>query len=181
MEHFPLMTAFKTSFVWCPSRCTHVSFSSWCSLAWWKLYLSGLRGWWCSAPTAGPPGALIKVKEAKLICMADGARTTLHDALSVKLEKPETIERERELNKILHTVVHRACSNFHPLNTHPVSLQIMHFFCWHCMEDSWVERRGWKTRRMRLDRQCRRDGLVIVRWRRDRCVFWIGRARGDQQ
>lgn len=34
------------------------------------------------APTASPLGALIKVKEAGLICMADGAHTTLHGALS---------------------------------------------------------------------------------------------------
>lgn len=44
----------------------------------------GMRGCGCSccrcrqAPTAHPLSALIKVKEAGLICMADGAHSTLY-------------------------------------------------------------------------------------------------------
>lgn len=99
LEHFPIMIAFKISSVlWATVYPCHFPPGV---LRLDERYLCGMKGWCCSAPTASPLGALIKVKEAGLICMADRGPYLLYIVLyrgagEAWLREPEMIERQRE-------------------------------------------------------------------------------------
>lgn len=105
--------------------------------------LFGTMGWcWCCwAPTARPLSALIKVKEAGLICMADGAHSTLyHGAAGDRWLRASNV-RKREVAGEGGVLEQWAWSNCCPLNIHSVSLQILYVLCLQWKGDKTL---GWR-------------------------------------
>lgn len=141
----------------------------------------GMRGCCCCccqrrrrAPTAHPLSALIKVKEAGLICMADGAHSALYRGAAGDrwlrgrniVERGQAGERGRETEW--------EWSNCCPLNIHPASLQIVYVFCLQWKGDKTL---GWRREdgTKGMEGQIKRAGqtgwrdarLNVCRWIRD--------------